>query len=398
MFEFAKEQAAKEEWQDKIATHMESMEALKLDQCGVASLHAVVKDMHYIMDGFRKRSIEDVIAKVTSSCKTLAGLALEEHDVTGAVPVEVLESLEMALQEASSLMPEALGLADAVAKLNEKMHANKHAEQIQSCLQACNELLVLGKPCEGNKDELTRVVGVLNDLALDLLEPLPVPESDRENVSKCWKRLIEIFEQRYMGEEEEMVGMNQVTNLLYTLPRLLSTKVPGSGKLTECLEWAQDYLDKMKGIKEKLEGQAHPQMMETLRTVRRCQIKVEHAKKTWSEQPEICDECSTAWKSFISKYEGLVKEYDSIVGALQNEVRMTVEKACNECKNLAGGKKNGALWTEGLKPNLKWSSLQSKYKDGQLFDMTVIKQLATSMDSLVEAAITRKGGCELWGT
>ena len=80
----------------------------------------------------------------------------------------------------------------------------------------------MGQPTEKNKDELTKELGNLNDLVISPQEPLTIVDSDKGLVQKTWQRLIEIFDVCFLGDEEEMVGMNQVTNLLFTLLHLMS--------------------------------------------------------------------------------------------------------------------------------------------------------------------------------
>ena len=124
--------------------------------------------------------------------------------------------------------------------------------------------------------------------------------------------------------------------------------------------------------------------MERLRSVRRSQIKVEHSKKTWSEVEAVPEECKVAWLGFMKKYEKQSSYFSSLVTKLQNTATTALRSACSACEAVAGGKKNGGKWTDGLKGNLKWPALALKFKDGLLFDIQA-KDLATAMASLVEA-------------
>ena len=398
IYEFTREMPCKEQWSEKIGSYMEGLDEVKLDKSGVEYLHSVVKDMHFIMDGFRPKSIEDVTKKVCATCKRLSASATAEK--VGASPEEddddgeetVLLALEAAMQEASSLMPEAKGLAEAVCKVNESMRCKKQAGQAKTLLDGCRQLLDLGAPSAKNLDELRKQVGTLNDLCLALLKPLAVESEEKLTVEKTRRRLVEIYAACYMSDEEELVGLNQMINLVCTLPHLLSTVVPDAGRLLECLFAGQEFLEKARHVlgpaRAVGEAQAGAATVENLRSVRRLQIQVQHSQKTWSEVEQICDECKQAWEGFLTKYAAHCKVFTAMVAAVQGEATEAVQQATKDCQAVAGGKQNGALWTDGLKTSLKWSGLQLKFRDGLLFDVSA-KQLAKNMDSLVEVCLMK---------
>ena len=218
-------------------------------------------------------------------------------------------------------------------------------------MQGCTALLDLGPPSAQNTDAITKEVGALNELVLYLQEPLPADKAEQAKIEKSWKRLVEVFACWYLTDgDEELVGLNQVANLLFTLPHLMSTVVPSSSKATECLQWGQEFLEKLGALKTKCDAEdgalMSEKMMEPLRSVRRHQIKVEHARKTWSELSDLCQECEEAWQGFMMKYEAHSAVFSSMVGKVQARAKDILTRASMECGALCGGRKNGAKWSD----------------------------------------------------
>ena len=366
---------------------MESLDDVQLDAAGVKAVQGIIKDMHFIISGFRTESIQDVTEKVCATLRRLGQAVVDEHRCDQDIDEDILVGLETAMQEASSLMPGAQGLAKSVCEINQSMRSRKHAGLVKGILEACNGLLQIGPPSEQNKDEMTKQVAVLNEHVISLQEPLPVSDDEKLVVQKTWKRLIQVFAASYLADEEEMIGMNQVTNLLFTLLHLLSTAIPSSGQLADCLTTGQQFLETVRSLRSKEEPSENVMLdasyIEALRSVTRSSIQVNHAKTTWSEAEEVCDECKQAWQDFMAKYEKEVKLFTSQVSKLQDEAARALQQACSACEKVAGGKKGGAKWTDGLKSSLKWPALSLKFKDGLLFDIKA-SELAATMESAVQ--------------
>ena len=387
IFEYCKEAPAKEQWSEKIRGYMDTFDSLMLTTKDAMYLNYVVKDMHFILEGFRPASIKTFTHKVCATCQRLAGLVLQGDTV---VEEEVLSSLDVTFEELVGLMPEAKGVSDSLRKIKETKMVKKREILVSSLLASCSALTILEPLTDENRLDITGKVGALNDLTLSMQEPLVVGVPNDEVIVTAWRKMVEFMSTRYVLADDfhgEPLK-NQLTNLIGSLPDLCGVTIAGSSKVADSLALAVEFQDRFAKVIPKNvsaeEAQKKMKDVEPLRNLRRCQLKVEKTREEIAGMKEICKEAWEGWVSFLAVFDAKSKDAAQITDKLQQNAKEGLELAIKELKGVAGGRKGGGQWSDSIKSGTKWAAVQAKWKDKLLFDIEN-RHMATAMDTLSEA-------------
>ena len=391
LFFFLKEGPAREQWGERLQEALTAMPGLKLVKDDVAELAKFIKQLHFILDSFRLDVVKDVVGEVCMACKRLAEEALLPASSCNVV---LLSSLEACFQQLMALLPDQQDLAKSCKGLAECMRAKQQYDQVGDIVASCKQLLAKKeeKP-EITLPELTEVLDEMNHLCLSFQEPVPTQsDGDAEMIKMSWKTLVQLVTQCCLGPGGSVVEEGTINTVLYilqNLPDLVSVKIDKAGAVADMLAGAIEYKGKMLQMGQDtsaLSAQAVmqlPNVLEVLKGMRRGQMKMEQFKAiNWEE---MGDEAKSAWQRFLELEKAGEACCKDVLEALRQQHRNQVDNALKNLHAISGGKPGGK-WSEGLKHNMKFNTIMTKFKEGTLFSVEVVG-LLEAMTALTQVTL-----------
>ena len=356
-------------------------------------MEQIIRDLHFILDSLRLPMVEEFLNKILERVDWLYKLCMK--DAPGhETELALVSSLEHCFRELHALKPDEEGVSMGLEVLQSLVAAKKKETEISKIMEVLIALVEEGgKEGDEAKAAFLLMVSEINDQMLGMQEQMKVTEAKQtETVEEAWCMIIDWVAKGFLGEEPvlETAVVNKGVYIIESLPDLLQVPVQHFAAVADWMGAAVHLVEKTKEVMpQRMEIDElckQPGLLEKMSSMKRALLRLGQAMQNHSSATDPRAGVADAGKSMDVVQRLASAQFVDVAARLRAAAEREFTKELHEMGVMAGGRKDGKLWCEGLNSKMKWTALVLKFRDEALFQIDP-KALVTGIESLKKVTL-----------
>ena len=405
IYRFTREMPMVSKWSPLIDDYMGRMQNLKYDESGVGVLKEATNDLCAITEALRPNLVKSFVHTVISSSMTFAGKCIR-NELQGGSREVITGQVQAVLSELSILFPRDEKLATQSEELALHVQALYTTTQVEKMESLAGKFM--GDDEEGDWPPVPKRLALLKQLS-DLCAIMPVTalqqaQARTELFSKFFDAVVLWLQQNFFESKggADWASLETFVKLLGKITEIFQFGSASQKVFLDCLSVATTMVVKAKTL---MPGQeiseqdmmAESNVKEMIKALMRSVLSMNAAETKMSKQEEMASNLCAAWDGAKTFKQWAMKIVETGVAQMQSRAQKHLDKVMTELSRVAGGKRNGTMWTDAWDKNVSWKSIAARVVEGSLFDIDA-SLLPVQIEDCVKA-MTSQNPCyhrHLW--
>ena len=380
------------EWSASISSAMDKLQQREMTMATLDDVMAIVFDLGKMKLVLRASVLEELTDKVQEKALMMCRAC---HEKKMACSREFLEKLQTVIAELSIVFPEedcytlqASKLAEFHQELTGRMGREVVLEYGEGLIdfmcqgEAAVEMVIeKSKTIIAKLDEM-KEKGVKKQLSL----------KEAESMKVAWMTMMEYLVNYAFLGKEAILDEEQTAKVL-ELHRKWGPYMGLADGSEACIQTVIQRVACVRSqwhVLEPHDGMSISEIMEqdkfleNFAALQQENLKMESARKALQDCKD--QEFQRLWEKLQGLVDGAKTLAAKISQALLKESSGMLQKRCADLKQLAGGKANGALWSETITAKTSIKEMVTMYDEGKLHTVNPV-ELVTAMDLLQQAPL-----------
>eukprot|EP00971_Amphidinium_carterae_P352173 6492462-Amphidinium_carterae.1 len=333
----------------------------------------------------RKCKIESLLRKLLAKNKAYVNMSLNLPAESGQSSKHHLQASQRLLHGCVAQWPEDADVASLDEKVSLKLQSVGALAKVSALLDAIADVgATLDDPPELG-GELQSAIDKLNGAVEGVPPCQDLQEQEKEAIQKTWDSLLNLLATHFCGGDLKLKTEAMERNMasLRKMPSIGSFATEETDIIIDHVEAVCSLVVKSLEFKP-LCALSHVQYMardsnfEMLKSIRRC-LQALHAST--KKVNDANSQKFTSVATVVSHQAKPVQAAEQMVKALGDglvmKAKQEFQKHMQELAHIGGGRKEGKMWSEEVKENATWASIEKCYTQKKLFDVDP-KELALS--------------------